>query len=157
MADYKRINGDYTIQTLNTGGEINLNTSNVLVAGNLSVSSNVLASIVTSSFFIGDGRFLSNVVANVGAASILQNGTSNVNIPTSNGNITFGVDSIGNVVVVSTQGVAVTTGTTSTSNVTGAIRVTGGVGVAGNVYADAVFANNLAVLNVNSVINGGTY
>jgi hypothetical protein len=157
MADYKRINGDYTIQTLNTGDEINLNTSNVLVAGNLSVSSNVVAGIVTAGFFFGDGRFLSNVVANVGAASILQNGTSNVNIPITNGNITFGVDSIGNVVVVSTQGVAVTTGTTSTSNVTGAIRVTGGVGVAGNVYADAVFANNLAVLNVNSVINGGTY
>jgi hypothetical protein len=157
MADYKRINGDYTIQTLNTGGEINLNTSNVLVAGNLSVSSNVVASIVTAGFFFGDGQFLSNVTANIGAASILQNGTSNVNIPTPNGNITFGVDSIGNVVVVSTQGVAVTTGTTSTSNVTGAIRIAGGVGVAGNVYADAVFANNLAVLNVNSVINGGTY
>ena len=157
MADYKRINGDYTIQTLNTGDEINLNTSNVLIAGNLSVSSNVVASIVTAGFFFGDGQFLSNVTANIGAASILQNGTSNVNIPIADGNITFGVDSIGNVVVVSTQGVAVTTGTTSTSNVTGAIRVTGGVGVAGNVYADAVFANNLAVLNVNSVINGGTY
>jgi hypothetical protein len=157
MADYKRINGDYTIQTLNTGGKINLNTSNVLIAGNLSVSSNVLASIVTASFFVGDGRFLSNVSANIGAASILQNGTSNVNIPVVDGNITFGVDLLGNVVVVSTQGIAVTTGTASTSNVTGAIQVAGGVGVAGNVYADAVFANNLAVLNVDSVINGGTY
>jgi hypothetical protein len=157
MADYKRINGDYTIQTLNTGGKINLNTSNVLIAGNLSVSSNVLASIVTASFFFGDGRFLSNVSANIGAASILQNGTSNVSIPVTNGNITFGVDLLGNVAVVSTQGIAVTTGTASTSNITGAIQVTGGVGVAGNVYADAVFSNNLAVLNVDSVINGGTY
>jgi hypothetical protein len=157
MADYKRINGNYTIQTLNTSGEINLNTSNVLIAGNLSVSSNVLASIVTAGFFFGDGRFLNNVVANVGAASILQNGTSNVNIPITDGNITFSVNSVGDVVVVSTQGVAVTTGTASSSNVTGAITVAGGVGVAGNVYADAVFSNNLAVLNVNSVINGGTY
>ena len=157
MSNYKRTNGNYTIQTLNTGGEINLNTSNVLIAGNLAVSSNVLASIVTASFFFGDGRFLSNVVANVGAASILQNGTSNVNIPITNGNITFGVDSVGNVVVVSTQGITVTTGITSTSNVTGAIQVAGGIGVAGNVYADAVFSNNLAVLNVNSVISGGTY
>jgi hypothetical protein len=169
MADYKRINGDYTIQTLNTGGKIDLNTSNVLVAGNLAVTSNVsvggnlavtsnvLASLVTAGFFFGDGRFLSNVSANVGAASILQNGTSNVNIPVADGNITFGVNFIDNVVVVSTQGVTVNTGTASTSNVTGAIRVAGGVGVAGNVYADAVFSNNLAVLNVNSVINGGTY
>jgi hypothetical protein len=29
--------------------------------------------------------------------------------------------------------------------------------VAGNVYADAMYANNLAVLDVESVINGGTY
>jgi hypothetical protein len=159
MADYKRINGDYTIQTLNTGDEINLNTSNVLVAGNLSVSSNIVASIVTAGFFFGDGRFLSNVnVANTAVtATAIANGTSNVNIPIASGNITFGVNSTGNVVIVSTQGVAVTTGTASTSNVTGAVRVTGGVGVAGNVYADAVFSNNLAVLNVNSVINGGTY
>jgi hypothetical protein len=157
MADYKRINGNYTIQTLNTGGEINLNTSNVLIAGNLSVSSNVVASIVTAGFFFGDGQFLSNVVANVGSASILQNGTSNVDIPITDGNITFGVNSVGDVVVVSTQGVEVTTGTASTSNVTGAITVAGGVGVAGNIYADAVFSNNLAVLNVNSVIDGGTY
>jgi hypothetical protein len=55
------------------------------------------------------------------------------------------------------QGIGVNTGTVSTSNVTGAIQVTGGVGVAGNVYADAVFSNNVAVLTVNSVINGGTY
>ena len=157
MADYKRINGDYNIQTLNAGDEIRLTTSNVEINGNLAVSGNISASIVTASFFIGSGQFLTNVVANIGAASILQNGFSNVNIPVTNGNIIFGVNSVGDVVVVSTQGIAVNTGTASTSNVSGAIRVTGGVGVAGNVYADAVFSNNLAVLNVNSVINGGTY
>ena len=157
MADYKRINGDYNIQTLNAGDKIRLTTSNVEINGNLAVSGNISASIVTASFFIGSGQFLTNVVANIGAASILQNGFSNVNIPVTNGNIIFGVNSVGNVVVVSTQGIDVNTGTASTSNVTAAIRVTGGVGVAGNVYADAVFSNNLAVLNVNSVINGGTY
>ena len=157
MADYKRINGDYNIQTLNAGDEIRLTTSNVEINGNLAVSGNISANIVTAAFFIGSGQFLTNVVANIGAASILQNGFSNVNIPVTNGNIIFGVNSVGNVVVVSTQGIAVNTGTVSTSNVSGAIRVTGGVGVVGNVYADAVFSNNLAVLNVNSVINGGTY
>jgi hypothetical protein len=157
MADYKRIDGDYNIQTLNAGDEIRLTTSNVEINGNLAVSGNISASIVTASFFFGSGQFLTNVVANIGAASILQNGFSNVNIPVTNGNIIFGVNSVGDVVVVSTQGIAVNTGTVSTSNVSGAIRVAGGVGVAGNVYADAVFSNNLAVLNVNSVINGGTY
>ena len=157
MADFKRINGDYNIQTLNPSDKIRLTTSNVEINGNLAVSGNISASIVTASFFVGSGQFLTNVVANIGAASILQNGFSNVNIPVTNGNIIFGVNSVGNVVVVSTQGIAVNTGTVSTSNVSGAIRVTGGVGVAGNVYADAVFSNNSAVLTANSVINGGTY
>jgi len=119
----------------------------------------VVAGIVTAGFIFGDGQFLTHVnVSNVAVtATTISNGTSNVSIPIASGNITFGVNSVGNVVVVSSQGVAVTTGTAATSNVTGAVRVTGGVGVAGNVYADAVYSNNLAVLNVNSVINGGTY
>jgi hypothetical protein len=159
MATYKRINGDYNIQTLNTGGQVNINTSNVAITGNLSVAGNVVSSISTAGFFFGDGRFLSNVnVANASVTSTnIANGTSNVSIPVASGNITFGVDSVGNVVVVSTLGVAVTTGTASTSNVTGAIRVTGGVGVTGNVYASAVYSNNAAVLTVNSIIDGGTY
>ena len=157
MADFKRINGDYNIQTLNPSDKIRLTTSNVEINGNLAVSGNISASIVTASFFVGSGQFLTNVVANIGAASILQNGVSNVNIPVTNGNIIFGVNSVGNVVIVSTQGIAVNTGTVSTSNVSGAIRVIGGVGVAGSVYADAVFSNNSAVLTANSVINGGTY
>ena len=157
MTTYKRISGDYNIQTLNTGDEIILTTSNVQVNGNIAVSSNVTAALVTASFFLGDGQFLSNVTANVGAASILQNGTSNVDIPVSGGNITFGVNSTGNIIVVSTLGANITTGTASTSNVTGALTVTGGVGVAGNIYADAMYANNVAVLTANSTIDGGTY
>jgi hypothetical protein len=157
MSDYKRINGDYNIQTLNLSDKISLTTSNVEINGNLAVSGNISASIITASFFVGSGQFLTNVVANIGAASILQNGFSNVNIPVASGNITFGVNLAGNVVVVSGQGIGVNTGTVSTSNVTGAIQVAGGVGVAGSVYADAVFSNNAAVLTVNSTINGGTY
>jgi hypothetical protein len=157
MADYKRINGDYTIKTLNIGGNITLDTSNVKVSGNISAAGNITGGLVTAAFFVGDGQFLSNVVANIGAASILQNGTSNVSIPTASGNITFGVNGTGNVIVVSTLGANITTGTASTSNITGALKVTGGVGVAGNVYADAVYSNNAAVLTANSTINGGTY
>jgi hypothetical protein len=159
MSDYKRINGDYNIQTLNLSDKISLTTSNVEINGNLVVFGNTTANIETAAFFIGDGRFLTNVnVSNVAvSATNISNGTSNVNIPVANGNITFGVNFAGNVVIVSGQGIGVNTGTVSTSNVTGAIQVAGGVGVAGNVYADAVFSNNLAVLNVNSVINGGTY
>lgn len=157
MATLKRIKGNYSVQTLGINDQISLTTSNVLINSNVSVSGNVTAGIVTAGFFFGDGQFLSNVVANVGAASILQNGTSNVDIPVTDGNITVGINSIANVVVISTVGANITTGTVSTSNVTGALKVTGGVGVAGNVYADAVFANNAPVLTGNSTIDGGSY
>lgn len=157
MANINRVKGDYTLKTLNIGGNVVLDTSNVRVGGNVSATGNITGSLITASFFVGDGQFLSNVVANIGAASILQNGTSNVDIPVSGGNIFFGVNGTGNIIVVSTVGANITTGTVSTSNVTGALKVTGGVGVAGNVYADAVYANNAAVLTANSVINGGTY
>ena len=159
MSDYKRINGDYNIQTLNLSDKISLTTSNVEINGNLIVFGNTTANIETAAFFVGDGRFLTNVnVSNVAvSAASISNGTSNVSIPVASGNITFGVDFAGNVVIVSTQGIGVNTGTVSTSNITGAIQVAGGVGVAGSVYADAVFSNNAAVLTVNSTINGGTY
>lgn len=156
MATYNKIKGDYTVQTLN-GGNISLNTSNVLIAGNISASGNIAAGIVNAGFFIGSGQFLTNVVANIGAASILQNGTSNVDIPLADGNITIGVNGTGNVIIISTVGANITTGTASTSNVTGALKVTGGVGVAGNIYADSIFSNNSAVLTANSTIDGGTY
>lgn len=159
MATYKRINGDYNIVTLDSGSEISLTTSNVLVSGNISAAGNITAGVITGAFFVGDGGFLSNItVANASVvATRIANGTSNVDIAVSSGNISFGVNGTGNIVVVSTVGANITTGTTSTSNATGALQVTGGVGVKGNVYADAMYSNNSAVLTANSVINGGTY
>jgi hypothetical protein len=158
MATYNKVKGNYTIQTLN-GGNISLNTSSVLATGNVSAAGNITGVNVTGGFIFGDGRFLTNVnVANVAVtATTIANGTSNVNIPVTSGNITFAVNGTGNVVVVSTVGANITTGTASTSNVTGALKVTGGAGVAGNIYADAVFSNNSAVLTANSTIDGGTY
>lgn len=166
MANYNRIKGDYTLKTFLGNvvtvfpqGNVTLDTSNVRVSGNLSVVGNVTADFMFGNYFVGDGSFLTNVnVANVSvAATKISNGTSEVNIPVASGNITFAVNSTGNVIVVSTVGANITTGTASTSNVTGALKVTGGVGVAGNVYADAMYSNNSAVLTANSVINGGTY
>jgi hypothetical protein len=63
-----------------------------ITAGNLVTPNKVEAAgnIVTSGgFFVGDGGFLSNV--SVTAVVGIQNGTSNVSIPTLNGNIRFNV------------------------------------------------------------------
>jgi hypothetical protein len=165
MATNKRINGDYIITSTggaNTGVIINTNTLTINgdqeIFGGLETTGNITSQqYVSAQYFLGDGQFLSNVTANIGAATILQNGTSNVAIPATNGNVTVGVNLIGNVLVISTQGANITTGTISTSNITGALKVTGGIGVAGNVYADAVYSNNAAVLTANSAIIGGTY
>jgi hypothetical protein len=142
MATYQNVSGDYNLST----------TGNVNVTGNV-----VSTGYVQASYYIGDGQFLTNVTANIGAASILQNGTSNVNIPTLNGPVTVGVGGVGNIVVFSGTTANVTLTTASNSNSTGALQVSGGVGVRGNIYADALYANNTPVLNGNSIINGGTY
>jgi hypothetical protein len=164
MATNKRINGDYVITSVGATDDVIINTDRFIVNGDqeifgsLETTGNITSQqYVIAQYFLGDGQFLSNVTANIGAASILQNGTSNVAIPVTNGNVSISVNGTGDIVVVSQTGLAVGTGTTSTSNVTGAVRVIGGVGVAGNVYADAVYSNNVAVLTEDSVINGGTY
>jgi hypothetical protein len=166
MATNKRINGDYVITSIGATDDVIINTDRLIVNGDqdifgtLETTGNIVSdSYSAAQFFIGDGRFLTNVnVANVAvSATSISNGTSNVSIPVANGNITFGVNLIGNVLVVTTQGATIATGTVSTSNITGALKITGGVGVAGNVYADAMYSNNAEVLTVNSVINGGTY
>jgi hypothetical protein len=142
MATYQNVNGDYNLAT----------------TGNLNVTGNIVSTgYMQSAYYIGDGQFLTNVTANIGAASILQNGTSNVNVPSPNGPVTVGVGGVGNVVVFSGTAANVTLTTASNSNSTGALQVSGGVGVRGNIYADALYANNTPVLNGNSVINGGSY
>lgn len=152
MATYKSVNGNYVLATVNVTDTITLAAPLVRVVGNLSVTGNVSAN-----FYLGDGRFLTNVVANIGSASKIQNGTSNVDIPVTNGNITFGVNLVNNVIVVAQTQTVINQTTAATSNVTGALIVAGGAGVGGDLYAGNIYDFNQLVLNVNSVIDGGTY
>jgi hypothetical protein len=153
MATYKNIFGDYVITTQSGDDEIVLTSANIRINGPLSVNGN----ISTTQFYFGDGQFLSNVVSNIGAASKLQNGTSNVDIPVTNGNITFGVTGIGNVIVVSPSQQKIRVTTPATDQSSGALVVGGGVGVGGALFSGAVYNNSQPVLNAISVINGGTY
>lgn len=152
MSTYKNVNGDFVLSTTNVDDEIIVTAGNIIVNGDVDVNGNL-----TADFFFGDGQFLSNVVANIGAASKLQNGTSNVDIPVVNGNITFGVNGSGNVIVVGQQTTTFGANTNSTNKFNGAVVVEGGVGVGGNIYGGQLFAENNQVLNVISVINGGTF
>ena len=152
MATYKNVNGDFVLSTLNFDDEITVTSTQINVNGNVDVNGNL-----TADFYFGDGQFLSNVVANIGAASKLQNGTSNIDIPVINGNITYGISGTPNVIIISNQTANITMTTSSVSSSSGALVVAGGVGVGGNVYTGQVYANNEQVLNVVSTINGGTF
>jgi hypothetical protein len=152
MSTYKNVNGDFILSTQNVNDQIIATAANIVLNGNVGINGNL-----TADFYFGDGQFLSNVVANIGAASKLQNGTSNVDIPVVNGNITFGVSGVGNLIVVSSQTANITANTASIDKFTGAVVVAGGLGVNGNVFGGALFDNSQAVLNVVSIINGGTF
>jgi cytoskeletal protein CcmA (bactofilin family) len=152
MSTYKNVSGDFILSTQGADDEIVVTAREIIVNGNVDVNGNV-----TADFFFGDGQFLSNVVANIGSASKLQNGTSNVDIPVINGNITFGVSGTGNVIIVTNQTANITTTTTSTNKFNGALVVAGGVGVGGNLYGGQLYADNQQVLNVISIIDGGTF
>ena len=152
MATYKQVNGDLVVSTVNINDQIRVTTSNVIVNGNVDVNGNI-----TADFYFGDGQFLSNVVANVGAASKLQNGTSNVDIPVVNGNVTFGINGTNNVIVVGQQTTTFSANTDSTNKFNGAVVIAGGLGVGGNLFGGQLYADNQQVLNVISVINGGTF
>ena len=152
MSTYKNVSGDFIISTLNVDDEIIVTSANITLNGNVDVNGNLSAD-----YYFGDGQFLSNVVANIGAASKLQNGTSNVDIPGPNGNITVGINGTGNIIVFSQQTANFAQPTASVDKFTGALVVAGGAGINGNVFGGALFDNSQAVLNVISVIDGGTY
>ena len=152
MSTYKNVNGDFILSTINVNDSIIATAANIVLNGNVGVNGNI-----TADYYFGDGQFLSNVVANIGSASKLQNGTSNVDIPVPSGNITFGVSGVSNLIVISTQTANISANTASVNRFTGALVVDGGVGIGGNLYGGQLYANNQLVLNVVSVINGGTY
>ena len=152
MSTYKNVNGDFILTTQSVDDQIIVTAAQINVNGNVDINGNL-----TADYYFGDGQFLSNVVANIGAASKLQNGTSNVDIPAPNGNITFGVSGVGNLIIISSQTANIRANTAVTDKFTGAVVVGGGLGVNGNVFGGALFDNSQAVLNVISVVNGGTY
>lgn len=81
------------------------------------------------------GKSVTIGVTGISLTSI-ANGTSNVSVVSSNGNVTVGVGGTGNVAVFSPTGANITGTTASTSKTTGALIVGGGLGVAGTAYTN---------------------
>ena len=121
MSTYKRVNGDYTIQTLGA--------NTITFAGNVA---NAVTVVVDGNFTVTGNATLSGNIS----GDKLFNGTTSIEIPTASGNANITVGGISNVAVFTTTGANVS-GTVSVSgNITGANINTGGlVSAVGNVIS----------------------
>ena len=116
------------------------NITTVGTLGALSVTGNVtsgnanLGNAVTANYFVGDGSFLTGISATTSTA--LANGTSNVRIPTSSGNVNISSAGNANIAVITGTGANIT----GTFNVSGNANV-GNLGTAGRVIASILESN----------------
>jgi len=122
------ITSNYFIGTLTTAAQPNITsvgTLTSLTAGNINLSYATtstanLGNVVRANYFVGNGAFLTGVdllsVGNADIANSIANGTSNINTPTSNGNITVSIGGTANTVVFANSGnYIVTTGNVKAS------------------------------------------
>ena len=129
----------------------------VTVTGNVAAG-NVSGTGGVFTYVSGDGANLTNVPA--GAATSITDGTSNVDIPTTDGNVTVGVGGTADVLIVTSTGVNVT----GTLNATGIITGDAG-GISNVVYANVTGTPTLGNIstinidgNVSNVLRGdGTF
>ena len=134
----------------------NLTSANV--TGNLDAGNVNATTAVVAAYFSGDGANLTNVPA--GAATSITDGTSNVDIPTTDGNVTVGVGGTADVLIVTSTGANVT----GTLNATGIITGDAG-GISNVVYANVTGTPTLGNIstinidgNVSNVLRGdGTF
>ena len=122
--------GTNTVQLLN---------SNMLVTGNISAGAGGTGN-VTATYFIGNGSQLTGISA--GGGSSISNGTSNLNIPASGGNINASVGGNANIVVVTGTG----------ANVNGYLTITGALSTGGGGGGTISGAN---VMSANYFIGNG--
>ncbi len=129
--------------------------SNVDLSGagnvNLGSVSNLHISGGTSGYVLStDGSGTLSWISAGGIPTSIANGTSNVNIPTSNGNVTVGVAGNANIVVITGTGVVVN----GTSNVTG--NLSSGNADLGNLVTANYFTGTLTTGSQPNITSTGT-
>jgi filamentous hemagglutinin len=122
---------------------------NITTSGTFSAAGNVNAD--TASYFIGNGRLLTGVVATGNATDVLQNGTTSFSIPVPNANID-GVVSGVSILTFYSGGQLLTGQLSATGNVSGSNvnATTGNVSAVGNVNAGNIFTTGIA--NIGTLI-----
>jgi len=149
----------HVLNDVNVGGNVaatNYTGTLVSVIGNIT-GANIFSSIVsasgniTGSYILGNGACLTGVITSV---ANINNGTSNVNIPSSDGNIIVSVDGTYNVATFTTGGILVDGTISASGNVTtGNISTTGLISLTGNIYAGNVI--NAGISSITGNVSAG--
>ena len=155
------INANTKITSFDIGVSNNIVTSNATI--NLELSGNTanftgnikslnanLGNLAIANYFQGDGSLLTNV----SATGSLSNGTSNVSIPSVNGNVNISVNGNANILTVTGTGANLT----GTLNVTGLVTIPNTAGGAtdialGNPTQGNLISNAVTLTNSSSVSN----
>ena len=158
LAEY----GSNTISSTGTITAGNITGGNVLTGGDVSATGNI-----SGNYILGNGALLTGVITSV---ANINNGTSNVTVVSSGGNVTVGVGGTGNVAVFATTGEYVsgllsvtgniTSGNISATNITGtlttasqtnitAVGILGSLSVSGNATVGNISATNYTGTDVS--------
>ena len=138
MSTYKRVNGDYTIQTLGA--------NTITFAGNVA---NAVTVVVDGNFTVtGNATLTGNI-----SGDKLFNGTTSIEIPAANGNANITIGGVSNVAVFTTTGVNVSGVTSVSGNIVGGnINTAGVVSATGNVNGGNInTAGNVVITRDASV------
>jgi hypothetical protein len=133
-------------------------TQNLILNGNLQASRLVTTGNIWSNTGIIQGQYLkgdgSNITGIVGTGTSINNGNSNVNIPSVGGNITISSAGNADIVIVTGTGVNVA-GTFNSGNITVGNIISNRVSANGNVTATR-FISNIAIGNAPFIVTSTT-
>jgi hypothetical protein len=131
------------LANLNVTG--NATVGNVLTGGAVSAAGNV-----SGNYILGNGALLTGVITSV---ANINNGTSNVTVVSSGGNVSVGVGGTGNVALFATTGEYITGVLSASGNVTGGNVLTGGlISSTGAITGSSLLGS---VVSVTANITGG--
>jgi len=148
-------NANVTVSSAGTANVLTVSNTGAFVSGVVSATGNI-----TGNYILGNGALLTGVST---TSSNINNGTSNVTVVSSGGNVTVGVGGTGNVAVFANTGLVVTGVTSVSGNVTGGnvltaglISATGTITSAANITGGNLLTAGLASITGNVNIGNAT-
>jgi predicted ribosome-associated RNA-binding protein Tma20 len=140
---------------LRTGGSVsaarNIDGGNILTAGIVSATGNI-----TGNYILGNGSLLSGIITSV---ANITNGTSNMTVVSSGGNIAASIGGTANVEVIASTGVYITGLSSITGNVqAGNLRTAGLISATGTITGANITGSNILTAGIVSAtgnITGG--